>query len=61
MLKLDLSKKEQKNLIRILVALGAFIVVFAVDKAIGLAECVHSDLGWLLPFFLYLAIYATIG
>jgi len=61
MIKLDLSKKQQKNLIRILVALVAFVVVFAVDKSIELSSCIHSEIGWLLPFFLYLAIYATIG
>ncbi len=46
---------------RILLSLAAFIVVFAVDKSIDLASSVGGKLGWLLPFFLYLAIYIAIG
>lgn len=61
MIKHVLSKKEQKILIRILVSLGVFIVIFAVDKIINLAGSVGGRLGWLLPFFLYLAVYLTIG
>ena len=60
-MKYKLSKKEQKNLIRILVSLGAFIVLFAVDKSINLADAIGGKFGWLLPFFLYLAVYLTIG
>ncbi|MDE6302296.1 MAG: heavy metal translocating P-type ATPase [Clostridia bacterium] len=60
-MKYKLSKKEQKNLIRILVSLGAFIVLFAVDKSINLAGTIGGKLGWLLPFFLYLAVYLSIG
>lgn len=68
-MKYRLSRKEQKNLIRILVALGAFIVLFAVDKSVDIAESFANYLGgasgarfaWLLPFFLYLAVYLTIG
>ena len=61
MIKQVLSKKEQKTLIRIAVSLCAFIVIFAVDKSINLAAAVGGELGWLLPFFLYLAVYVAIG
>lgn len=61
MIKQVLSKKEQKILIRIAVSLLAFIVIFAVDKSINLAAAIGGKLGWLLPFFLYLAVYTAIG
>jgi len=56
-----LSKSERKSLLRIGICLAAFIVIFATDKAINLAESVGGKLGWLLPFFLYLAVYIGIG
>lgn len=61
MKKIKLSRKEKKNLIRILVALGMFFVVLIVDKTIGLAASVGGRYGWLLPFFLYFAVYIVIG
>lgn len=61
MKKIKLSRKEKKNLIRILVALGMFFVVLIVDKTIGLAASVGGQYGWLLPFFLYFAVYIVIG
>ena len=54
----SLSKKERKNLIRIIIALAAFVIVFALDKIITLAEVFG---GWLFPFALYLVIYLVIG
>ncbi|MCM1305855.1 MAG: cadmium-translocating P-type ATPase [Bacteroides sp.] len=60
-MKLSLSKKEQKILIRIIVSLAAFIVLIAIDKSLDLAARVGGKLGFLLPLFLYLAIYAVIG
>lgn len=48
-------------LIRICVSLGAFIVLLAVDKSIDLASQIGGRLGFLLPLFLYLAVYLTIG
>ena len=48
-------------LIRICVSLGAFIVLLAVDKSIDLASRAGGRLGFLLPLFLYLAVYLTIG
>ncbi len=55
-----LSRRERNNLIRIIVALVAFIAVFAVDKAIGLGDVFDKN-GWVFPFALYLAIYIVIG
>ena len=60
-MKLTISKKEQKILIRIIVSLVAFIVLIAVDKSLNLASLVGGKLGFLLPLFLYLAIYLVIG
>ncbi len=48
-------------LLRICVSLGAFIVLLAVDKSIDLASQIGGRLGFLLPLFLYLAVYLTIG
>lgn len=61
MKKIKLSRKEKKNLIRILVALSMFFVILIVDKTIGLATSVGGKYGWLLPFFLYFAVYIVIG
>lgn len=60
-MKAGLTKKQKKSLIRILVALTAFVAVFAVDKAVGLAGTIGGRYGWLLPFALYLAVYLVIG
>lgn len=57
----DLSRKEKKNLIRILAALMLFIAVFAADKAVGLDTVFAGAYGWLLPFACYLAVYLLIG
>lgn len=56
-----MSGKLKKNLIRILVALGAFAVIFAVDKSIGLDGVFGGKYGWLFPFALYLFVYLVIG
>lgn len=61
MKKIKLSRKEKKNLIRIGVALSMFFVILIVDKTIGLATSVGGKYGWLLPFFLYFAVYMVIG
>lgn len=60
-MKTGLTKKQKKNLIRILFALTVFVAVFAVDKAAGLAALIGGRYGWLLPFALYLAVYLVIG
>lgn len=56
-----LSKKQKKNLVRIIISLAMFAVIFTVDKIIGLASVFESNLGWLFPFALYLTIYLVIG
>ncbi|MCH5171743.1 MAG: cadmium-translocating P-type ATPase [Erysipelotrichales bacterium] len=56
-----MTKKQKKNLIRIIVALTLFIIVFIVDKVVVLSTVINDNLGWLLPFFLYLTIYIIIG
>ena len=60
-MKGSLSRKERKNLIRIVVALVVFAVVFAVDKIVGLAGVFAGKAGWVFPFALYLAVYLLIG
>lgn len=67
-----MTKKQKKNLRRILIALGAFLIVIVTDKILGgvfgdkfpngLASILPYDaVGWLLPFVLYFAIYLYIG
>lgn len=58
---LGLSRKDKKNLIRILVALAMFAVIFITDKVINLASTFDSALAWLFPFALYLVVYLIIG
>ena len=50
MKKLNLSKKQKKNLTRIIIALAAFLIVLIVDKTVKLAGATGSKFGWLLPF-----------
>ena len=61
MKSLNLSRKQKKNLTRILVALAAFLTVIVVDKIVDLAHVTNSKVCWLLPFCLYFAIYLVIG
>lgn len=56
-----LSKKERNNLVRIIISLCTFAVIFIVDRCIDLAASAGGRFGWLLPFFLYLAVYLAIG
>lgn len=60
-MKNKLTRKERKNLIRICVTLAAFLVILVTDKIVGLAGVVGGKFGWLLPFFLYFAVYIAIG
>ena len=60
-MKNKLTRKERKNLIRICVTLAAFLVILVTDKVVGLAGVVDGKFGWLLPFFLYFAVYIAIG
>lgn len=57
----SLSRRERKNLIRIVVALAAFAAIFIADRAVGLADVFGGRYGWLFPFALYLAVYLLIG
>ena len=57
----SLSRKDRKNLIRILLALGLFLAIFITDKIVGLANVYAGSAAWLLPFCLYLAVYLLIG
>ena len=59
--KLALDKEQKAKLIRICVSLAAFVVLFAVDKAVGLSVPAWGANGWLLPLGLYLAVYLAIG
>ena len=57
-----MSKKLKKRLIRIIITLILFVPVFIVDKVIGFANMIpNADLGWLLPFSIYLVIYLFIA
>lgn len=56
-----LSRKEKKNLIRILVSLGLFCVIFIIDKIVHLDSVFGGSCGWLFPFALYLLVYLIIG
>lgn len=58
---MKLSRKQQSQLIRIAVVLFVFLVVLIVDKTVGLHTFLGGSLGWLIPFFIYLAIYLAIG
>lgn len=63
MKKSSLSRKERKNLIRIVVSLVLFLVLFVSDKTLagGLAGVFGGNLSWVFPFALYLVVYLIIG
>ena len=61
MKKMAMSRKERRNLIRILIALGLFGVLFAADAVVGLDGVFGGSRGWLFPFALYLIVYFVIG
>lgn len=61
MKKIEMSRKEKKNLIRILTALALFIMLFTADRIIALEQICKGSFGWLLPFSLYLLVYLLIG
>ena len=56
-----LSRRERRNLVRILVALALFVVLFAVDKTVNLDGVFQGPAAWLFPFCLYLTVYLIIG
>ena len=63
MKKSSMSRKEKRTLVRILVALGLFLIVFITDKVIegGLGGVFTGHAAWVFPFCLYLVIYLIIG
>lgn len=61
MKKAAMGRKEKRNLVRILVALGLFGVIFIADKLVPLAGVFGGRCGWLFPFALYAAVYGIIG
>ncbi|MCM1194938.1 MAG: heavy metal translocating P-type ATPase, partial [Firmicutes bacterium] len=61
MKKLSMTRREKKNLIRILIALCLFAIIFVLDKILELDGVFGGELGWLFPFALYLAVYLIIG
>ncbi len=65
-----MTKKQKKNLIRIIIALACFLVVMITNKVLasfesypnGLASLINNEeYGWLLPFALFFIIYVIIG
>ena len=60
---MKLSKKQKKELIRIIIALVLFIILLIIDKVLNLETIIPNanNYGWLLPFFLYLSLYLYIG
>ncbi len=60
-MRYQMSRKERKNLIRIIVALALFVVLFVTDKAIGLGKVFDGPAAWVFPFCLYLVVYLIIG
>lgn len=61
MKKMAMSRKEKKNLIRILIALSLFGIIFAADAVVSLDGVFAGKYGWLFPFALYAAVYGIIG
>ena len=64
----SLSKKQKRNLTRIVVALILFFAVFIPDKLAGvvpgmapLGEVFDGPAAWVFPFCLYLVVYLLIG
>ena len=60
-MRYQMSRKERKNLIRIIVALALFVALFVTDKAIGLGNVFDGPAAWVFPFCLYLVVYLIIG
>ena len=60
-MKYKLSRKERKNLIRIVIALALFAAIFITDKVIALGSVFTGGAAWVFPFCLYLAVYLLIG
>ena len=57
----SLTRKDRKNLIRIIVALVLFLAILITDKIIVLGDVFEGPAAWVFPFCLYLAVYLIIG
>ena len=57
----SLSRKDRRNLIRIIIALVLFFAIFITDKCITLASVFSGPWAWVFPFCLYLVVYLIIG
>ena len=59
----SMSRKDKKNLIRILIALVLFFAIFITDKVMagGLGGVFEGSAAWVFPFLLYLVVYLFIG
>ncbi len=56
-----MTRRQKKNLIRIIVSLSMFVAAFIIDKIFNLATIIDSPFGWFLPLIIYLIIYIVIG
>ena len=56
-----MTRSQKRNLIRLLIVLVLFLVVFITDKVIDLNTVFDSDLSYLFPLSLYLVLYLAIG
>ena len=60
--KISMTRRQKKTLIRICVVLVLFIILFVIDHLIKLDEVIpNSQIGWILPACLYLALYLAIA
>ena len=57
----SLTRKQRKNLVRIVVALVLFVALFVTDRVCPLGEVFSGPAAWVFPFALYLVVYLLIG
>jgi len=55
----NLSRREKIQLIRIIISLVLFLPLIIIDKIYNMGTL--TEIGWVLPFILYLVIYVLIG
>lgn len=55
-----MSKRQKRNLKRIILSLILFLIIFIIDKIIHLDSLINNY-GWIIPFALYLVVYIIIG
>lgn len=55
-----MSKRQRRNLKRIIFSLVLFLIIFIIDKIVHL-DSLLSNFGWLIPFGLYFIVYIIIG